>query len=173
MNRRGILVLAAALAACSQRGGSTTSTSSTADASAPTVKSAYLPPRPGDAIQGLFAIANPESEAARRGYEARIAAAKTETEARSVRMEAALNADFLPTQATVRGGRLVLRRGLKVVLDTAYRVESEDPAGVNVVLDVDGGAPCRLDRIAPDTLRVPSLEGIAGGAIWVRRVVRD
>jgi hypothetical protein len=60
-----------------------------------------------------------------------------------------------------------------VVLDAKYRVVSEDATAVNVLLDVDGGAPCRFELVVPDTLRVPSLEGTAGGAIWVRQAVGD
>ena len=173
MRARTVLLAVAALSACTSHGASSTSSSSTAAPSASAPDNATPPSRPGDAIQGLFAIATPESEAARRGYEARIAAAKTESEAATARMEAALNADFLRAQATIRRGRLVLKRSEKVVLEASYRVERADAAAVDVVLDVDGGAACRFELIAPDRLRVPSLEGLAGGAIWVRQVTRD
>ena len=119
--RRGAMLIAL-LAGCGRPTDTTTASPPTAGPSAseaPSSKS-YPPPRPDDAIGGLFAIAAAKSEAVRRDLAAQIAKAKTPAEVDRLTMTARLNADALPTEATVRRGRIVLRRLDKVLLDRVH-----------------------------------------------------
>lgn len=161
MTKRTTLLLIATLlaGACHRESAGTATSSSSSGGSASGAES----------LLGNYLIANPESETVKKGYDARIANAKSEAEAATLRAEAQKSSEVMQTRATIRPGRLVLRRGGQVVFEAMYRVESASTEAVELRLEGDAGAGCHVEIVAPDMLRVPSLEKVAGGADWKRQ----
>jgi hypothetical protein len=171
------LLVLALLPGCSCQGPQATG----APSSAPSEKPIPLQAR-ADVFRGVYLITNPDAEAYQRDMAAQIAAEKDPQRAEMLRGTARLNAEFMRTEATLRAGRLRLKRAETLLFEANYQVVEADAQSVTLAFpdpSTPDSAPhlsiqsLRLERISLTELRVPALEQQLGSSAWIRQQTRD